>query len=81
MEKQRYFLEVEIAYHKCGLLLSPRKYALSVMKETNLFRCTPTSTPVESNLDVRSENSDLYMDIKQHRRMIGKLIHLTVTRP
>ena len=37
MKKARYFLEIEVAYQKHGLLLSKNKYVLNLLKETDLF--------------------------------------------
>jgi len=37
MEKPRYFFGIEVAYQKHGLLMSQRKYALELFKETGLL--------------------------------------------
>lgn len=51
---------------------------LYLLEETSLLRCN-TSTLIESDLDVWSENNILYKNIKQYKRIINKLICLTVT--
>jgi len=37
MGKPRYFLEIEVAYQKYGLLLSQRKYTLDLLEETGML--------------------------------------------
>ncbi|XP_020266498.1 uncharacterized protein LOC109841985 [Asparagus officinalis] len=46
-----------------------------------LLGCKPASTPMEVNVDLWRDNSPLLDDAGRYRRLIGKLIYLTVTRP
>lgn len=48
MEISKYFLEIEIAYHKRKLLLSQTKYKLDLLKNTGLLGCKPASTLIKS---------------------------------
>jgi len=52
MEKPRYFFGIEVAYQKHGLLMSQRKYALGLLKETGLLGCKPASTPMKANVNL-----------------------------
>jgi len=52
MEKLRYFLGIEVAYQKHGLLLSQRKYTLDLPEETDMLGCKPASTPMEANVNL-----------------------------
>jgi len=46
-----------------------------------MLGCKPASTPMKVNVDLWRDNSHLLDDPGQYRRLIGKLIYLTVTRP
>jgi len=81
MRKPRYFLGIEVAYQKHGLLLSQMKYTLDLLEETVMLGCKPASTPMEANVDLWHDNSHLLDDPGHYKRLIGKLIYLTVTRP
>ena len=81
MGKPRYFLEIEVAYQKHGLLLSQRKYTLDLLEETGMLGCKPASTPMEANVDLWCDNIHLPDDPGQYKRLIEKLIYLTFTKP
>jgi len=78
MGKPKYFLGIEVVYQKHGLLLSQRKYALDLLDETGLFGCKHASIPMESNVDLWCDDSHPLDDPEQYRRLIEKLIYLTV---
>jgi len=78
MGKARYFLGIEVAYQKHDLLLSQRKYTLDLLEETGMLGCKPAGTPMEANVNLWCDNSHLLDDPEQYRRLIGKLIYLTV---
>ena len=59
IEKPRYFLGIEVAYQKHGLLLSQRKYTLDLLEETGMLECKPASTPIEANMDLWCDNNYL----------------------
>ena len=63
------------------MLLSQRKYTLDILKEAGLLGCKPEATPIEQNPPFWDTTSAAYQDVGQYRRLIGKLIYLTVTRP
>ena len=61
-------------------MLSQRKYAIDLLRETGLLGAKPADVPMEPNLDMWKEDDD-FEDSAQYRRLVGKLIYLTVTRP
>lgn len=81
MGKPIYFFGIESTIQKNGLLLSQRKYTLDLLQETSLFGYKLANTPMEADVKFQSEDSKVYDDIKQHKRMIGKFIYLIVIRP
>ena len=57
MGKPRYFLRIEVAYQKHGLLLSQRKYTLDLLEETVM-----SSTLMEVSMNLWCDNSHLLDD-------------------
>ena len=45
----KYFLGIEVARSKHGVLLSQRKYVLDLLTETRMLGCKPVETPMEMN--------------------------------
>ena len=80
----KYFLGIEVCRSKEGLFLSQRKYALDLLAETGKLDATPVRTPMGEGYNVVSEGENAeqpYKDPKGYRRLVGKLIYLTLTRP
>lgn len=87
----RYFLGIEFARLEKGIVMHQRKYSLKIISETGLSTAKPASTPLVPNIklptkeydNVANNNNDdpLLTDIGKYRRLIGKLLYLTVTRP
>jgi len=78
MERPKYFLGIEVAHQKHSVFLSQRKYALDLL-ETGLLGCKPVSTPMEANVDLWFDDNHTLDDPGRYKRLIGKLIYLTVT--
>lgn len=43
--------------------------------------CKPRTTPLDVNLKLNNEDGDLLTDPSVYRRLMGKLLYLTITRP
>jgi len=48
--KLRYFLGIEVAQSKDGIVISQRKYAMDVLEETSLSNSKPVDTHVDLNV-------------------------------
>nr|XP_016467178.1 PREDICTED: uncharacterized protein LOC107789823 [Nicotiana tabacum] len=68
----KYFLSIEFARSKYGIIMHQRKYALELISEAGLSTAKPAG--------IKSEEDPL-TDQQVYQRLIGKLLYLTVTRP
>ncbi|WVZ17643.1 hypothetical protein V8G54_010625 [Vigna mungo] len=77
-----YFLGLEVARNSKGLHLSQRKYVLDILAETGMLDSSPVPTPMVHKHSATNTNQFLNGDAAaSYRRLIGKLIYLTTTRP
>ena len=79
----KYFLGLEIARSSSGIHLCQRKYTLDILSDSGMLGCQPNVTPMDystklqatAGIPLSTEASSSY------RRLIGRLIYLTNTRP
>ena len=76
----RYFLGIEFAHQDGKLALTQWKYVLDMLKEIGLLGCKPETSPMEARPQFWDTSSPLFEDANRYRRLLGKLIYLTVTR-
>lgn len=77
----KYFLGLEIARNSKGISLCQRKYALEILSSTGMLACKPSPTPMVPNLKMSNTDGDLIPDQELYRKIVGKLMYLTITRP
>ncbi|WVZ17300.1 hypothetical protein V8G54_010282 [Vigna mungo] len=77
----KYFLGSEVARSKKGIHLCQRKYALDIFEETGMEGCKPSSTPFLRDTSPPYRLDNYLDDPRPSRRLIGKLLYLTNTRP
>lgn len=63
------------------LFLNKRKYVLDILKEVGLMNAKPSSTPMEQRHRLSEEAGKPLTDPLQYRRLVGRLLYLTITRP
>ncbi|GAB2293311.1 hypothetical protein Dimus_038260 [Dionaea muscipula] len=77
----KYFLGIEIMNTKDGMYLNQKKYALDLLKEAGMTATKPMALPLDANLKLIADQGAPLADPSSYRRVIGKLIYLTITRP
>ena len=77
MGKLKYFLGIEVARSKAGIVLCQRKYALELLEDAGFLGSKPLNFPEL----VIEDDGELLHDASQYRRLVGRLIYLTITRP
>lgn len=77
----KYFIGIEVLRSKKGIFISQRKYILDLLPKTNMLDCKPNETPIMANHGLQTIDGAKQADKDQYRRMVGKLIYLSHTRP
>ncbi|XP_072950413.1 uncharacterized protein [Typha angustifolia] len=79
--KLKYFLGLEIARSAKGIFLSQRHYTLQLLEDTSFLASKPATLPMDPKLKLSSFEGDLLEDASLYRRLVGKLLYLTISRP
>ena len=77
----KYFLGIEVGCGPQGLFLCQRKYALKIIDQCGLLGEKPIDFPMEEKRKLTLASGRLLNDATRYRRLIGRLIFLTVTCP
>ena len=78
----RYFLSLEIVRAALGISVTQRKYTLELLEDAGLVACKPSSVPMDPSNLLRKESTEPLLDYPlQYRRLVGKMMYLTITRP
>lgn len=79
--KLKYFLGIEVARNNDGFSISQRKYMLDIVTKTGFLGCKPSAIPIELNHKLALAIGTPLSDPAPYRRLVGRLIYLTFTRP
>jgi hypothetical protein len=77
----KYFLGLEVSHSTQGIFLCQRKYCLDLLSDSGFLGTKPVSTPSDPSTKLHNDSGPLYTDIPSYRRLIGRLLYLTTTRP
>ena len=76
-----YFLGLEITHSTYGLYITQAKYASDLLSQAGLTDSKNVDTPVELNAHLTPSGGKPLSNPSLHRRLVGNLVYLTVTRP
>ena len=77
----KYFLGLEIARSELGISVCQRKYALKVLEDTGMLASKPVQFPMEPNVKFSEDSGQILDDPTAYRRLVGRLLYLTISRP
>jgi len=77
----RYFLDFEVARSKKGIMMNCIEYELELLTDAGLLACKPAVTPMDNLVKFSSTGNVSFNDVHANRRLIGRLMYLTNTRP
>lgn len=79
--KLKCFLGLKATHSPKEISLCQRQYCLNLLTDTGTLAGKPVSTPMEPGSHLHNDDGPLFSDIECYRRLVGRLLYLTTTRP
>ncbi|XP_029127784.1 uncharacterized protein LOC114916044 [Cajanus cajan] len=77
----KFFLSLELSKSKSRIFMCQRHYTFSILEDCGMLACKPSIVPMEASLKLHAESSVKLSDPGVYRRLIGRLLYLTISRP
>lgn len=79
----KYFLGIEVARYAKGIYIHQHKYTLDIPHDLGIEDSKPSMIPMEQNHKLLLPTGNFLHDKEtgQYRRLVGRLVYLTITRP
>lgn len=77
----KFFLGIEVARSDGGIHIRQRKYAPDILTDGGKIGVAPACIPLDQNLKLSKDQGELIPEPSIYRRLIGRLLYLTITRP
>lgn len=72
----KYFLGIEVAQSKEGVVISQIKYALNILEETRMTNYRPIDSRMDPNHKLIAKQGEVFSNPERYKRLVGKLISL-----
>ncbi|RDX62578.1 Copia protein, partial [Mucuna pruriens] len=69
LDHVKYFLGIEFAQSKEGIVISQRKHALDILQETSMSNCKLVGSPMDPNMKLMVKQGEPYSDPERYRRL------------
>ncbi|KAL0401802.1 UNVERIFIED_CONTAM: Retrovirus-related Pol polyprotein from transposon RE1 [Sesamum latifolium] len=77
----KYFLGIELARSSQGMLATQSKYISDIVCDLGLEHGKGASTPLPPGIKLSAEEGNLLADPSRYRRLVGRILYLSFTRP
>ncbi|KAL8116037.1 hypothetical protein AgCh_022503 [Apium graveolens] len=77
-----FFLDIQVTRTSAGIFMNQSKYVLDILTSFSELKSKTSLVPIEQHHELLHESdSPLLSDVTAYRRLVGKLIYLTISRP